>query len=148
MATEIIQRSMIDLALDNMSTGFRKEEAVLKSGINRAWNRLTEARKTAVKTRDDKIDAEDRGRKRNRNAEVAAYKEASVKPNPPSYESHQQALAGIDASYDNEVQHARDICMAAGKSAEDDFRTDTKELIETFTKDIHTVLETLQTTHP
>lgn len=145
---EIIQRGMVDLALNTMESGLKEAVKDLKKDVNKDWGQLAQARKLAVDTRDDKIEAEESGRKKSRDAAVAAYRGAQGKPNAPSYESHVQDLGQIDEKADGEIEHARKVCIEAGQAAENTFRTQSKDNIATFRKKVNGIMEALEAAHP
>jgi len=145
---EIIQRSLVDLALNNLTSGLDKNLAGLKSSTTGAWNRLTEARKAAKKNRDNLYDAADSDRKKKRDAEIAAYKGESGKPDAPSYDSHQQKLDAIDDAYKVKKKDADESFDKDCTEAENEFREKSKEYIATYVKNVNTTLETFQSAHP
>ncbi|GAI63670.1 unnamed protein product [marine sediment metagenome] len=145
---EIIQRSLVDLAFNNLTSGLDKNLAGLKASTNSAWNRLTEARKAAKKNRDNLYDAADSDRKKKRDAEVAAYKGESGKPDAPSYDSHQQKLDSIDDAYKVKKKEADESFDKDCTEAENEFREKSKEYIATYVKNVNTTLETFQAAHP
>ncbi|MBA7589683.1 hypothetical protein ES708_31772 [subsurface metagenome] len=145
---EIIQRSLVDLAFNNLTSGLDKNLAGLKASTNSAWNRLTEARKAAKKNRDNLYDAADSDRKKKRDAEVAAYKGESGKPDAPSYDSHQQKLDSIDDAYRVKKKEADESFDKDCTEAENEFREKSKEYIAAYVKNVNTTLETFQAAHP
>lgn len=146
--TEMIQRSLVDLALTNLSKGLGESLNKLTNSINSTWNELTDARKAAKKNRDSLYDAADSNRKKKRDAAIAAYNAKSGKPGGPTFESHQQKLASIDDTCDREKAHADELFNRDCTAAENEFRSNTKEYRELFTKDVNTVLETFESAHP
>ena len=145
---EIIQRSLVDLALNNLTSGLDKNLAGLKSSTNSAWSRLTEARKAAKKNRDNLYSAAESDAKKKRDAEVAAYKGESGKPDAPSYESHQQKLDAINDAYKAKKKEADESFDKDCTEAENEFREKSKEYIATYVKNVNTTLETFQSAHP
>jgi len=145
---EIIQRSLVDLALNNLTSGLDKNLADLKSSTTGAWNRLTEARKAAKKNRDNLYDAADSDRKKKRDAEIAAYKGESGKPDAPSYDSHQQKLDAIDDAYKVKKKDADESFDKDCTEAENEFREKSREYIATYIKNVNTTLEAFQAAHP
>ena len=145
---EIIQRSLVDLAFNNLTSGLDKNLAGLKASTNSAWNRLTEARKAAKKNRDNLYDAADSDRKKKRDAEVAAYKGESGKPDAPSYDSHQQKLDSIDDAYKVKKKEADESFDKDCTEAENEFREKSKEYIAAYIKNVNVTLETFQSAHP
>jgi hypothetical protein len=145
---EIIQRSLVDLAFNNLTSGLDKNLAGLKASTNSAWNRLTEARKAAKKNRDNLYDAADSDRKKKRDAEVAAYKGESGKPDAPSYDSHQQKLDSIDDAYRVKKKEADESFDKDCTEAENEFREKSKEYIAAYVKNVNVTLETFQSAHP
>jgi len=145
---EVIQRSLVDLALNNLISGLDKGVAGLKSSTNSAWIRLTEARKAASKNRGNLYDAADSDKKKKRDAEVTAYKGESGKPDAPSYESHQQKLDAIDGAYRVKVKEADDAYDKDCTDAENEFREKSKEYIAAYIKSVGVILSTFQSAHP
>ena len=145
---EMIPRALVDLALANLTSGLSKNLDALKSNINAAWGRLTEARKTAKKARDDRYETAEKDQKRKRDAEITAYKGESGKPEGPSFESHKQKLASIDDAFDREKARDDDLYNKDCAAAEDEFREKSKEYIDVFLKSVNSTLGTFQSAHP
>ncbi|GAI68795.1 unnamed protein product [marine sediment metagenome] len=145
---EIIQRSLVDLALNNLTGGLNKNLAGLKASTNGAWNRLTEARKAARKNLDNLYDAADSDRKKKHDAEIAAYKGESGKPDAPSYDSHQQKLDSINDAYKVKRKEADESFDKDCTEAENEFREKSKDYIAAYIKNVNVTLETFQSAHP
>jgi hypothetical protein len=145
---EIIQRTMVDLALNTAEQGLKDAFKELKGGVNKDWAVLTEARKTAVETRDDTIDAQESDRKKSRNAAIAAYKGAQGKPNAPSYDSHVQELNSIEDRVNGRIEEARKLCKDDGAAAENNFRTGDRDNFSTFKKKVTLMLDALEAALP
>jgi hypothetical protein len=145
---EMIPRALIDLAISNLDRGISKDLGDLKSRINGAWAILTEARKTAKNNREALYDAADRKWKKDRGAEIAAYKGASGKPDAPSFEAHQQTLAAIDDVCTQAKSHADEVYNGDCAAAENGYRESSKDYISMLKKSVNITLGIFETAHP